>query len=242
MTTIHVDQWPHEATEVKDGRTKFAAVDVTISYVYAAETGPRYKFREDTTPDTGKDGKLYKGVFWQLRGAYIENTRDREVPIDPGYKKGDRVSVLLGVAVTQQGGVYHDIVPGGIGPPRNAPAPPESAPPAPVGTPALRDETRASIERQVAFKGQTEVVCAILATGKPVAEWLHGNNDEVKLWRSMRDELWTGEPPFNPEDSPLVRAAQEMGAEIVGAAREAPVQETEDDWGDNPPPTPEEPS
>ena len=194
--------WPFRASEMDKERVRFEPVEATVAYVYRSDRGPAYRFEEDKTEEVGKDGKIYTGCLWGLKGEYDETQKVFAVAPDPGFEKGD--SVIVRLAMRKRGtSIYRDCLNIRAGTaPKQAPAGPQSGENASgvVGHP--RDATGRSIERQVAFKGQTAVVCAILGRGE---DWAEGNGGEMDRWRNMRDVLW-GDP------SPLVTAALEMGA------------------------------
>ena len=196
--------WPFRASEMDKERVRFEPIEATVAYVYRSDRGPAYRFEEDQTEEVGKDGKVYTGCLWGLKGEYDETTRTFSVAPDPGFDKGD--SVIVRLAMRKRGtAIYRDcmnIRPGTA--PKQAPGAPQSVGNAEgvVGHP--RDATRLSIEKQQAFIGQTAVVCAMLTAGE--VDMPHSLGDkQLALWEQMRDVLW-GDP------SPLVTAALDMGA------------------------------
>lgn len=229
--TVHVEQWPHEATKVDAGSVAFAPVEATIARVI---NGPGYVFEGDDTASgrtSEKTGEEYIGVVWWMQGEWDEGLGGRTAPIDLGFKKGNRVIVNLTTRRSDQKTFYNCLnikAASGSQPPQSAPAAHAGAPGQGSTEWVSEREKQLWIRRAVAFKGQTEVVVALIALVKDETTL---QTDELIKWSEMRDAIWAGEQPeaddFQPEDSPLVRNAQAMGAEV-------------DDWGPRPPPPPEE--
>ena len=209
MTTEESDltsqYWPFRASEMDKERVRFEPVEATVAYVYRSDRGPAYRFEEDKTEEVGKDGKVYTGCLWGLKGEYDEAQKVFDVAPDPGFDKGD--SVIVRLAMRKRGtSIYRDCMNIRAGTTtRQAPGAAQSGETGSGVFGHPRDATRVSIEKQQAFIGQTAVVCAILGTGKPIDEWAEGNMDQMHRWENMRDVLW-GDP------SPLVTAALDLGA------------------------------
>ncbi len=188
--TIHTEQWPHDATKVDKGSVTFAPVQATIARVI---NGPGYVFEGDTTKSGrhSDDGEEYIGVVWWLQGDWDEALKGgqggRRPPDDLGFQKGHKVIVHLNARRTEKQTYFNCTA--------IKAAPGSEQPPTPARVAqGGRDETRASIERQTAFKGVVEILCAKIGIGTPVEDY----ENEWGHFAKMFTVLWTGAEPLDP--------------------------------------------
>jgi len=188
------DQWPHVVSSRDADTTVFQPVTVTIRKVFAGDYGVGWGFKEDTTP-SGK----YKGVIWNHRDVYDEDSDHYVAYEGPKYAAEQTVTVSLSVEKTKTGKPRYLVR--AIKPATGTPAATESA-----GTPAqapvdLADPQRRSIEKQVAFKGLTDVVANAVGLGN--LNQLLFTEDEMEsiksIWTEMMHELATGQTLPQPE-------------------------------------------
>jgi len=195
--------WPFDASEMDAKQIKFKPITATIDFVYRSDRGPSYRFKEDTTEETGKDGKAYTGCLWRLKGMWDETRKVFDRADDLGFDKGDVVEVRLSMRKGQTS-FYRDCLSIRTAPgtaPKQAPGASQSGGATGVGARHPRDETRVSIERQQVLIKCGDKLAAKIAIGMPVEDYAA---DETRFDR-MCAEFW---PEMFPEFAPSVAGGE----------------------------------
>ena len=102
---IRSDQWPHEVSSItKGGIEQFKPVVVTIDRVTNGDSGPGYKFAEDTSrSDFGT------GIFWNQKGEWNKSTGKHDAYQGHVYEVGQTVSASLAKADKYKGGFVNNM-------------------------------------------------------------------------------------------------------------------------------------
>ena len=163
---IEVKQWPYNATELKDGAIKFAPVVATIAGVFT-KFGVGWKFVEDDTP-AGE----YKGVIWDARGPWNEDTKKRDPYAGPKYAKGDKARVVLATAPGDKGTFYRvlQIERADGAPGASAPEPQAGAQSARSGGGNILWEKDRLMGRMSIVRAKAEIVAALVNQGQLVLD------------------------------------------------------------------------
>ncbi len=195
------DQWPHVVSRTEGNRTYFEPVTAVVAMVSERYEKAGFKFAEDVT----KDGP-YTGVFWNLDD------------LEHGIREGDTVTATLTMNKGQRR-TFYDVT--HIVPVEPQGFPPEStdSPREPLGArgPYVDPKNR-SIERQVAFKGVVDVLCAKIGIGMPPEDY----TQEMEGFQTMSRVLWTGAAPLTPTSVNTPEPGSDEGPEQAAPDDEAP--------------------